>query len=207
MYNAFKQLPPFAQIILILLVYAALVAIALVVAPQERTLGAGIRTVYLHVALMWVGMVGIYVAGLVGLIVGLFGRSDFFAWMRLIGMVALAFYVGGSLASIAAQVVNWGGIALAEPRTLAALQVIAAGVVVVVLAAWNLNHRVVGALFFAWALFTVYVTRSTTLILHPDDPIGTSSALGIQAMFYGLFGLTLFAAIAVIAILRPDKTP
>lgn len=206
MLNSFRSLPIFAQVVVIVLIYAALAAIAIAIAPQEATLGSGIATVYLHVALMWVGMVGIYVAGLIGLIVAVTGRADFAAWMRIIGLVALAFYLGGSLASIAAQIVNWGGLALAEPRTLSTLQVIAAGIIVMVLSLWRIDRRMLGGIYLLWALFTFWATRSATLILHPDNPIGSSNSDAIRLTFYGMFALTLLTAMALVAVLRPKTT-
>jgi hypothetical protein len=206
MLNAFRSLPVFTKVVAIVLVYAALAAVAIALAPEEATLGPGIKTVYLHVALIWVGMVGIYVAGAIGLVVALTDRVDFAAWMRIIGLVAVAFYVGGSLASIAAQIINWGGLALSEPRTLSTLQVVAAGIIVMVLSLWQINRRLLGGIYLAWALFTFWATRSAALILHPDNPIGSSNSSAIQLTFYGMFGLTLLAAIALVAVLRPKTS-
>ena len=45
-------------------------AVLLLIAPEEATLGAGIRSVYVHVALIWVGLAGFVVAGLLGMIAG-----------------------------------------------------------------------------------------------------------------------------------------
>jgi hypothetical protein len=209
MLDTFKQFSQITQITIILLVYATLVLIALAFGPDEQTLGAGIKTVYVHVALIWVGMVGIYLAGIVGLVVALTARTDFYLWMRVIGLVALGFFLGGTVSSVAAQVVNWGGIALAEPRTLASLQVIAAGIIVLVLSVWNIDKRALGGVYLLWALFTFWTTNSAELVLHPENAIGSSNSDAIRLMFYGLFGLTLLTASAIVAVLRPElpQTP
>jgi hypothetical protein len=207
MLDTFKQLSQLAQIAVILLVYATLVLIALQLGPDEQTLGAGIKTVYLHVALIWVGMVGIYLAGIIGLIVAITARTDFYLWMRVIGLVALGFFLGGTVSSVAAQIVNWGGIALAEPRTLSSLQVIAAGIIVLVLSIWNIDKRLLGGVFLLWALFTFWTTNSAELVLHPANAIGSSNSDAIRLTFYGLFGLTLLAAAAIVAVLRPEIPP
>ena len=45
----------------------ALAALLLWLAPAEQTLGSGITSVYVHVALTWTGMTGLIIAAVLGL--------------------------------------------------------------------------------------------------------------------------------------------
>ena len=60
---------------------------------------------------------------------------------------------------------------------------------------WSLDARVHGLLHLILAGFMLWSTGRAELVLHPDNPIGTSSSTGIRFGFYGLF--LLFSAAAV----------
>lgn len=62
------------------------VVLSLVVAfaPEERTLGDGIRWVYLHVGLVWAGGLGLGMAGVLGLLALATERSDAAAWATIV---------------------------------------------------------------------------------------------------------------------------
>ena len=48
---------------------AVAIALLLWLAPAEKTMGTGMRSVYLHVGLIWTGIAGFGVGGLLGLLV------------------------------------------------------------------------------------------------------------------------------------------
>ena len=110
--------------------------------------------------------------------------------------------LGGSLASIAAQIVNWGGLALAEPRTF------------VNFAGHRSRHHRHGAVALAsepagtgWHLSRMGAVHVLGYALGhadsaPDNPIGSSNSDAIRLTFYGLFAITLLAAMALVAVLR-----
>lgn len=170
----------------ILLVSALLVAVFLVLAPTERTLGSGIRSVYLHVALIWVGMAGLFLAGLLGVAVVATGQNRLARWMEAVAWVSFLFYTLSGLVSLVAQEVNWGGIAWREPRTAAMVQLVALALIVRVLNSWLPNVRLQGLLNLLVAIALYWSSRTTTLQLHPDDAIGNSTAQGIRLSFFGL---------------------
>lgn len=176
-------------------------------APAERTLGDGIKWVYIHVALTWTGMAGLAAAALLGLALLITGRPALEAWVRQVGGLGLAFFAGGWLMSAVASQVNWGGIAWSEPRNQANLQVLAAGVIVVVAGSWLSQPRGHGALYlllFGWMLWAL---NASALVLHPRNPIFTSSAPGFAAAFLGSGALTTLAALAILAFLRRRGAP
>lgn len=178
---------------LTLLTIAALAGLIVWVAPEERTLGAAIKWVYVHVALTWTGMTGIVAAGVLGALTAA-GRERRFGWARAVGGVGLAFLIAGAVISIGAALANWGGLALDEPRLNATLQIIVAGLGVVMLAQTRLAVRWKGLLFALLPVFMFASLTLTPLILHPRSPIWTSTSPGIQATFVSLYVLGLAAA-------------
>lgn len=179
-------LPP-----LLLLLLAALIVWK---GPAERTLGDGIRTVYVHVGLIWTGTAVFLVAALVGLIVLLTGSRVWLHWMQIAGWVATAFYAGGVLMSMVASRDNWGAVFLAEPRMAAALNGLAIALIVQIAIWWLPWVRLRGLLPAALVILVYWLTSRAELVLHPGNPIGSSNAGGIRFTFYALFVLFLLLA-------------
>lgn len=169
-------------------------AVVVGMAPTERTLGDGIRVVYVHVALIWTGMLGLLLAGLLGLVLLLIPRRTLARWLGALGKVAFGFYLASSLVSLVAQQVNWGGISWNEPRTEAMLQILAAALIVQILSGWVWDARIQGGLHALLGLVLLWSWQTTPLQLHPDNPVGTSTSATIPLVFYGLFALSALAA-------------
>ncbi len=172
----------------------AIAAVLLILAPEEATLGQGIRSVYVHVALIWVGMAGFVIAGLLGLVLLVTGRERLFPWMRTIGWVGVGFFAAGLAMSAIASRVNWGAVFWAEPRMRSSTTSLAIALIIMATMGWFPWLRVRGAMVTAVPLITYWLTVRTELVLHPDNPIRTSESVGIQATFVGLFVLVGLAA-------------
>ena len=172
-------------------------------APVEQSLGTGIRVVYVHVALIWTGMAGMIINGLLGLAVAVTKRPLFDRWRQVVGWVSIAVFGLGVVVSLWAEQVNWGGVLWREPRNIAVFNVTAVAIITQVLAGWLPNLRGRGLLSIALAAYLMWEIPSTPLVMHPSDPVGTSNSTAIQFTFYSLFLLTFLAAIwAVWYILR-----
>lgn len=172
----------------------------LVLAPEEATLGTGIRTVYIHVALTWTGMAGFVLAGLLGLVVLLTANEKIERWMKTLGWTAFGFYVAGVAMSAIASHVNWGGVFWQEPRMAAALKSLSVATIILVLNMWIPQIRLRGLLQAVIPVAVAWITYSAPLVLHPGNPIFSSEATGIQFAFIGMF--LLFAAIAAWIVWR-----
>jgi hypothetical protein len=166
----------------------------LFLAPEERTLGSGIRSVYVHVSLIWTGLAGLIVAGLLGLLLLFTGRPRVAAWMNTVGWVGAGFYAAGVAASAVASRANWGNIFWQEPRMAAAFNGLALVVVVLAANVWIPWPRLRGALQAALPVGIFWFTTNAPLVLHPKNPILTSDSLGIKLAFGGLFLLTAVVA-------------
>ena len=175
----------------------ALIAIVLIAlaAPVEATLGAGIRSVYVHVGLTWAGMAGLYLAGAVGGVVVFWPQKTLLRWMRAVGIVGLSLFTAGTIVSLYAQQVNWGAISWMEPITTSMLRYTAVGIIVHILLSWPIGDRLKGGLSLALALFHVWSVDNTALVLHPQDPIGTSTSSGIRDTFSAIFVVSLVLAV------------
>lgn len=175
-------------------VIVVITAFIVLVAPEEKTLGTGIKSIYVHVALTWTGMFGLSLVGFLGVITLLTARSPFFDWAQTIGWVAIVAFVAGLVMSMVAAQINWGGIFWAEPRTQAAMRIVSVALIVQILNTWFRNVRLRGLLHIIPSLFMAYTILTTELVLHPRSPILTSDSVSIQLTFVSLF--LLVAAVA-----------
>lgn len=171
-----------------------LASVLLWIAPEEQTLGQGIKSVYVHVALIWTGMAGIAVTGLLGVLVLIAAKERLSSWMQTIGWVALAFYASGVAMSAWASKANWGNVFWQEPRMRVALNMLAAALIIEVLINWLPWIRIRGALAVGLLVVLGWSTLDAPLVLHPSDPIRTSTSVAIQMSFLGLFALCSLAA-------------
>lgn len=188
--------------IVIIIAAAALVWLA----PEEKQLGQGIRSVYVHVALIWVGMAGLVVAGLVGIGVLFSDSGKLASWMEAIGWVALGFYAAGVSMSILASKVNWGSVFWQEPRMKVALNMLALALIVEVFISWVPWRRLKGLLSALLVVILSWTTMSAPLVLHPRNPIGSSSSSGIKLTFLGLSIVSAAAAAWIVWFVRSRRT-
>ncbi|MCA9939913.1 MAG: hypothetical protein KC418_14830 [Anaerolineales bacterium] len=167
-------------------------------APVDRTLGEGIKIVYVHVALTWTGMLQLVIAGILGLILLISENPGVQNWLTTLSRVGLGFFAAATLISLWAEIINWGGILWQEPRTSAMLRVLAAAIIAQVLHTWFRRPRIQGGLHLLVAL---YLTTSLLLaprFFHPGNPIGASPSAAIQLAFYSLFALCFIAGLWII---------
>jgi hypothetical protein len=175
-------------------------------APVEQSLGSGIKIVYVHVALVWTGMLWLVGAGITGLARLITERGGLTSWLAIVSRLGFALYALATVVSLWAEVVNWGGILWDEPRTNAMLQVLAVAVIVQVLHAWLSGRpRLQSALHILLALFLLVRVRFAGLIFHPSDAIGSSDATAIRLTFYSLFVLCVIAGLWLTGYLRTTQ--
>jgi hypothetical protein len=177
---------------------AVTIVVLAALAPPERVLGTGIRAVYLHVAATWAGLVGLYLAGLLGFVLCLRPMRMLETWLRSVGWVSLGLFGFGFVLSLLAAQVTWGGVLWVEPRVAVSLQVVALWIIVQValMLPWSIRGK--GALWVGLAAFSGWALRTSQLVLHPEQPIRESTSLSIQTSFFALFVLMVVAgAIAV----------
>ena len=185
-----------------LIVLILLGGILLLIAPEERALGSGIRSVYVHVAFTWTAMSEIVIAGFVGLAAALLNRRTWQTWATTITWVALGFFTAGLVMSVIAAGINWGAVFWQEPRTSSVLQVLAAGLIVQGINTWPIPERIKGLLNILLAVVLLVLVYSTPLVLHPENAARTATSMAIRLTFYGLYALSMLAATAIVLAFR-----
>ncbi len=176
---------------------ATLIVIALltILGPEEKSLGANVRIVYLHGAWVLAAELALVTAGLAGL-VGLITRRDaFHRWSAALGRTGILFWVTYLPLSLWAMESNWNGLFLSEPRfRLAAIFAVTG--VLLQLGLWLMNTAWITSL--ANLIFIVLlrvVFASAENVMHPPpSPIFNSGNYAIIGFFVGLILLTLVAA-------------
>ncbi|HEX9654458.1 MAG TPA: hypothetical protein VGA99_12170 [bacterium] len=181
-----------AWLILVAVIGAAVVLVW--VSPQERSLGSGIKFVYVHVSLTWAGMAGFTAAGVMGAVLTFIDHPRLPAWQESTTWVALTWFtVGVAMAMLAAKI-NWGAIHWKEPLLVASLRFLAAALLVQIAKRWLISGRLRGALDVLLAFFLMWSILGTPQVMHPQSPIRQSSSLAIQLTFLGMFILSSLAA-------------
>ncbi|GJM41275.1 MAG: hypothetical protein DHS20C20_15570 [Ardenticatenaceae bacterium] len=178
------------------------VVLLIALAPEEQTLGDGIRSVYLHVGLIWAGLVGFGVTAVLGLGLLVTGKVAWLRWLSPVGWAALGFYAAGVFMSMVASADNWGSVFLQEPRMAASLNGLAVAIILLVLGSWQPWLRLRGALSASIIFILFWFNLRAELVLHPPNPIANSSATPIQFTF--LLATALFVGLAgwVVWLLR-----
>jgi hypothetical protein len=188
---------------LVLIAIAVLAAVLLWLAPAEQTLGSGITSVYVHVALTWTGMTGLVIAAGLGLIAAIAGRPTWQAWAYTTGWVGLGTFAAGLIMSALAAGINWGNIFWQEPRFNSALQVLAVGLIVQIVNGLAFDYRLRAILQVLPAGALIWLTLATPLVLHPANAARNSPSAAIRFTFFGLYVLCCLAgAWIVLAIGR-----
>jgi hypothetical protein len=167
--------------------------IVLWISPEERTLGVGIKPVYLHVSFTWVGMLLLYLTGLVGVFVVISGHDRSTLWLKIILTLGVFFFTMGFIISVFASLVNWGGVPFREPKVLSALNMLVVSGVIWIVSRWVTQNRIIGFLSFIPPVFMIFQEEGSPLVLHPDNPVNTSSD-GIRFTFYAMFFLAILLA-------------
>ena len=162
--------------------------------PEEKTIGIGIKPVYLHVSLTWTGMILLLITALLGLIVLIKGTEKIANWQRTFLLGSLWFYGAGFLISMYASWLNWGGIPFQEPRIQGALNVLVSAIAVWLLRGFLNSHRIQGVLSWIPLAFMLTAGRSSRMVLHPDNPVATSP-LSIKITFLLMFGLAILLSV------------
>ena len=185
-----SKLRKFIPLILILLCAVLLLAFA----PNEKTLGNGIKPVYIHVSLTWSGMVGFILAAVLGLVGLIKTNQRLVSWMKTIFLASLTVYLAGFLMSMWASYVNWGGIPFREPRYLSTFNVIAVAAITGAFFLSLSNPRLVALAGMFPSFFLFFTGDNSRMVLHPENPARTAPD-AIRNTFLGMFVLALMLSI------------
>jgi hypothetical protein len=179
------------------LFFVTLIAIALLAlfGPEEKSLGASVRIVYLHGAWVLAAELAFLAAGLAGLIGLIARREAFHNWSAALGRTGIIFWVTYLPLSLWAMQSNWNGLFLAEPRFRLAAIFAVTGVLLQA-GLWLINTDWITSLanlIFIVVLRVAFATAEN--VMHPPpSPIFNSGNYVIIGFFLGLVFLSLAAA-------------
>ena len=153
----------------------ALAAVILILMPGEKTLGWVIKIVYLHGALSRAGMVGLWAAGIAGAVYLIRPRPALARWTAALLLGGWGYWAAHFIVSMPATRLTWGPwIAWGEPRVTMTLQILVAGLVVIVITRLLKDARFTAAAAILLAVAVAFLLGRTGVLRHPLDPIGTS---------------------------------
>ena len=182
---------PLFLFILALLIIAGLTAFG----PQEKSLGSGLRIVYLHGAWALTAEAALGLAAATGLLGILFRREILQRWSVALGDSGLFFWVTYLPLSLWAMQANWNGLFLSEPRFRLAVIFSVTGVLLQVglaLLAKPAFTALFNVLFFI--ALTIGLSRAGYVMHPPPSPIFSSGNLSLELFFIGIVILTVTAA-------------
>jgi len=181
----------------IILFFATLVVIALLalLGPEEKSLGANVRIVYLHGAWVLTAELAFVAAGLAGLVALIARREIFHNWSAALGRTGIIFWVTYLPLSLWAMQSNWNGLFLSELRFRLAFIFAVTGILLQI-GLWLINIDWITSLanlLFILLLRVIFSTAEN--IMHPPpSPIFNSGNYVIIGFFSALILLTLVAA-------------
>ena len=152
----------------------ALAAVILILMPGEKTLGWVIKIVYLHGALSRAGMVGLWAAGIAGAVYLIRPRPALARWTAALLLSGWGYWAAHFIVSMPATRLTWGPwVAWGEPRVTMTLQVLVAGLVVIVITRLLKDARFTAAAAILLAVAVAFLVGRTGVLRHPLDPIGS----------------------------------
>ena len=174
-------------------------AVCVILAPAEAQLGQLIKLVYVHGALVMVGLGTFSLAGGLGLVALVVRRRVWYNGTWAGGLAALIVWIVYSLSSMAVTGLTWGQvIAWNEPRVRASALILLAAVVLAIMTRL-VGHRDLTALVnLVMGIVPWILLRRAEAIRHPLDPIGGSQSTSIQ-LFFGLIVMAV-AGLALVLI-------
>jgi hypothetical protein len=171
------------------------IALLALFGPEEKSLGANVRIVYLHGAWVLSAEVAFVAAALAGLIAVVTKRETFHRWSAALGRSGVFFWTTYLPLSLWAMQSNWNGLFLSEPRFRLAVIFAVTGVLLQ-LGLWLMNINWVTSvanIVFIVILRAVFATADN--VMHPPpSPIFNSGNTMIIGFFLALIVLTLVAA-------------
>ena len=180
------------------------IALLALFGPEEKSLGASVRIVYLHGAWVMAAELAFAAAGLAGLVALITRRPILHQWSAALGRTGIFFWVTYLPLSLWAMQSNWNGLFLAEPRFRLAVIFAVTGVLLQV-GLWLVDMDWLTSaanILFIIVLRVIFSTAEN--IMHPPpSPIFSSGNFVIIGFFLTLITLTLVAAYFLTRVFLP----
>jgi hypothetical protein len=176
------------------IVLILLVIFIVIISPEEKEIAAGIKPVYVHVALTWTAITLFFAAAVLAIINIFKKSSNFSKLLQNVFGVALLFHFLGLIMSIISSYVNWGGVRLGEAGYQITIYVLIFGGISLLIMKLIENNQLKSVVGLIPAAIFLITRTSSHIGLHPDDPVLNAPA-SIKYTFLGLFCLMLLLSI------------
>jgi len=182
---------PLFWFVLAVLATAALTALG----PEEQSLGASVRVVYLHGAWVLTAEAALGLSALAGLLGILTRRERLHHWSAALARTGLFFWVTYLPLSLWSMQANWNGLFLGEPRFRLAVIFAVTGVLLQVgltLLARPVFTSLFNLLFFV--ALRIGLSQAGYVMHPPPSPIFGSGILSLQLFFIAVIFFSMVAA-------------
>lgn len=170
-----------------------LLIITLVLLPPEKTLGPVIKIIFLHGALVRIGLLTFLAAGLLGLATVFTRGNALLRWCLATQKAALLIWIVYVLSSMISTRLSWGEwIAWDEPRVRASVYVLGLSIAALLIVLWVNSRLFTGLANMLVAVVSWLLVRGASILRHPFDPIGESGS-STYALLYWLMVAALLA--------------
>jgi hypothetical protein len=171
------------------------IALLALFGPEEKSLGANVRIVYLHGAWVLSAELAFVAAAVAGFVALINKRELFHHWSAALGRTGIIFWITYLPLSLWAMKSNWNGLFLSEPRFRLAVIFVVTGTLLQI-GLWLINTNwitSVANIIFIVVLRIIFATASNVM-QPPPSPIFNSGNYAIIGFFLALILLTLVAA-------------
>ncbi|MFZ5909236.1 MAG: hypothetical protein ACOYYU_04405 [Chloroflexota bacterium] len=185
----------------------AVIAILASFGPEEQSLGANVRIVYLHGAWVLAAEAAFAAAALTGLLGFTLRRDRLHAWSAALGRAGILFWLTYLPLSLWAMQANWNGLFLAEPRFRLALTFAIVGALLQI-GLWLVGKGWVTSLAnLAFFIMLRVVFSTASYVMHPPpSPIFGSGRWNIILFFLALNALAWGAVYFLARAFLADKS-
>ncbi|MDD5614679.1 MAG: hypothetical protein PHH85_00590 [Candidatus Methanoperedens sp.] len=176
----------------------------ILLSPEDKELGAILKLIYLHGALITAGLSLFTAAGLVSLISLFRGRMKF-KMLFAIEKTAVIFWVAATIIGDLTSVLAWGGINPGEPRFAATIIVSLISVGVYFISTSIDDRKIISLLGIGLAVSVWVIMGSAGKILHPDNPFSASEQ-SIKTFFFLISLVFLAASVLTVRWIKKMET-
>lgn len=164
--------------------------------PPEENLGTTIRLVYLHAALVQIGLLAFAAAAIAGAVALVHRGVAAETWSTSLQRTAVILWILYALSSLWVTHEAWGQwVAWDEPRTRASAKILGLCMVFLVLSLWVDRPRFTAFANVLMGFTTWVLVKTARLLRHPDNPIGTSDHAEFKLVFTLILVVALLSGI------------
>jgi len=193
-----RKIPKTVPVALIFTLFIG--SLLILLSPEDKELGAILKLIYLHGALVTSGLSLFTAAGLVSMI-SLFRSRMKFKMLFAIEKTAVIFWVAATIIGDLTSVLAWGGINPGEPRFAATIIISLISVGVYFISTSIDDHKIISLLGIGLAISVWAIMGSSGRILHPDNPFGASEP-SIRIFFFLISLVFLVASVLTVRWLK-----